>query len=65
MDTIRADNEVVPAGRAVGEAHPLRLAVVIESVTERPSRIGTSAPRAEGSCSAARRIATQAATPSQ
>ena len=30
VDTVRTDNEVVGARRVVGEAHPLRLAVVIE-----------------------------------
>ena len=30
MDTVRTDNEVVGVSRVVGEAHPIRLAVVIE-----------------------------------
>ena len=49
MDTVRADNEVVGAGRAVGEAHPLRLAVVIKLChREAESERNLGAPRAEG-----------------
>ena len=49
VDAVRADNEVVGAGRAVGEAHPLRLIVVIKLCRrEAESERNLSAPRANG-----------------
>ena len=49
MDTVRTDNKVVGASRAVGEAHPICMAVVIELCHgEAESQRNLGAPRAEG-----------------
>ena len=49
MDTVRTDDEVVRACRAVGEAHPLLLTVVLEiGHRQAESERNLDAPRAEG-----------------
>jgi hypothetical protein len=63
LDAVRADDELVVAGRAVGEAHRRRLPLSCSSGTEMPSRISASAllPRS-ASWSAAWWIAAQPPT---